>query len=109
MQSDKIGVGLVMQHGFSTIIEAVAIGKECQIWHNVTIGTNISNTGNKATIGDNVKICTGSMVLGRITIGNNVTIGAGCVVVKDVPSNCVVVGNPATIVKLNGERVNIPL
>jgi len=109
MPTDRVGSGLVMQHGYSTIIEAIKIGKNCQIWHNVTIGTNISNSGNKATIGDNVKICTGAMVLGNIKIGNNVTIGAATIVLKNIPDNCTVVGNPAMIVKISGERVNIPL
>lgn len=46
---------------------------------------------------------------GGITIGNNVNIGAGCVIVKDVPDNCTVIGNPAVIVKKNGIKVRIPL
>lgn len=48
-------------------------------------------------------------VIGNINIGNNVTIGAGSVVIKSIPDNCVVVGNPARIVKKNGEKVSIPL
>ena len=60
-------------------------------------------------IGDNVRIMTGATVFGGISVGNNVTIGANTVVNKDVPDNCVVVGNPARIVKLNGERVDIKL
>ena len=107
--SERIAPGLVMQHGFSTIAEVIKIGKNCQIWHNVTIGTNKSGSGNKVTIGDNVKICAGAIVLGKITIGNNVTIGAGAVVVKSVPDDCVVVGNPSYIVNQNGQRVNIKL
>ncbi|GAB3769385.1 hypothetical protein GCM10028818_05370 [Spirosoma horti] len=109
MSPDKVGIGLVIQHGFSTIIEAKKIGKKCQIWQNVTIGTNISHSGNKATIGDNVKISAGAIIIGNIFIGNNVTIGAGSVVTKSVPDNCVVVGNPAYIVKKNGNKVILPL
>ena len=60
-------------------------------------------------IGNNVRICTGAIVLGEIHVGDNVTIGAGSVVVKNVPDNCVVVGNPARIVKQNGETVNCRL
>lgn len=48
-------------------------------------------------------------MLGGITIGDNVNIGANCVLVKDVPSNCTVIGNPAIIVKQNGKRVHIRL
>jgi serine O-acetyltransferase len=80
-----VGKGLVIQHGHSTIIEANKIGENCQIWHNVTIGTNLSHSGNKSIIGDNVKICAGVIVVGNISIGNNVTIGAGAVVTKSVP------------------------
>lgn len=107
--SCNVGNGLVIQHGFSTIIEANTIGENCQIWHNVTIGTNVSHSGNKATIGDNVKICAGAIVIGNITIGNNVTIGAGAVIVKSVPDNCIVVGNPAFIIKQNGKATRIKL
>ena len=59
--------------------------------------------------GDNVTIMPNSVVTGGITIGNNVTIGAGSVVLKSVPDNCLVVGNPARIIKLNGEKVDIKL
>lgn len=65
--------------------------------------------GGKPTIGDNVFIGCGACVLGAISIGNNVSIGANSVVMKDVPNNAVVVGNPAHIVRLNGEKVNIHL
>lgn len=44
-----------------------------------------------------------------VKIGDNVIVGAGCVVVKDVPSNCTVVGNPAVIVKQDGKKVLVPL
>ena len=91
--------GLVIQHGHSTRIGATSIGKNCQIWHNVTIGTNKSHSGNLPTIGNNVKICAGAIVIGNITIGDNVTIGAGCVVIKSIPANSVVVGNPARIIR----------
>lgn len=95
---NKIGKGLVIQHGHSTRIGAQRIGDNCQIWHNVTIGTNKSHSKNLPIIGNNVKICTGSIVIGNINIGDNATIGAGAIVVKDVPANSVVVGNPAHII-----------
>ena len=53
--------------------------------------------GKRPTIGNNVSIYTGAIIIGGITIGDNVKIGAGTVVVKDVPSNSVVVGSPAKI------------
>ena len=60
-------------------------------------------------IGDDVKIFTGATVFGGITIGNHVTIGAGAVVSKNVPDNCTVVGNPAYIVKKDGQNCKIEL
>lgn len=107
-ETKDIESGLVIQHGFSTIIWANRIGKDCQIWHNVTIG-RARDKENRPTIGNNVKICTGAIVVGDINIGDNCTIGAGSVVVKNVPANCVVCGNPARIVKQNGIKVNIKL
>jgi serine O-acetyltransferase len=95
-----IGAGFYIQHGFSTIITAKSIGKDCWINQQVTVGYNGKN--NFPTIGDNVVIRAGAKVVGKITIGNNVKIGANAVVVKDVPENCTVVGVPAYIVKKNG-------
>lgn len=53
----------------------------------------------KPTIGDNVSLGANVTIIGGIHIGDNVTVGAGSVIVKDIPSNCVVVGNPARIIK----------
>lgn len=94
---DNVGIGLVLQHGYSTVINCESIGTNCQIWQNVTIGVSKSG-GGKPRIGNNVKICCNSVVLGDIVIGNDVTIGASSVVVKSIPSGCTVVGNPAKII-----------
>lgn len=99
--------GIVIQHGFSTIIAAHYIGKNLWINQQVTIG--YSDATHAPYIGDNVRVCAGAKIIGGIRIGNNVTIGAGAIVVKDVPDNCTVVGNPAFIVKRDGQRVNIKL
>jgi serine O-acetyltransferase len=106
IMTQKIGKGLIVVHGDSTFINAKEIGERCYVNQNVTIGT----IGDKTpTIGNDVRVATGAIVLGDITIGDNVVIAAGAVVVKSVPSNCMVAGNPAYIKKLNGERVNIKL
>lgn len=108
IQKKNIEPGLVIQHGHSSRIEPKKAGRNLQVWHNVTIGKDRSG-GKQPIIGDNVKIMTNSVVFGDIIIGDNVTIGAGTVVHKSIPSNCVVVGNPAKIVKLNNKVVNIIL
>lgn len=93
-----IGQGLVIQHGHSTEINCASMGKNCQIWHNVTIGV-AKHLGGKPSIGNNVKICANAVVIGDITIGDDVIIGAGAVVVKSIPPNAIAVGNPARILK----------
>lgn len=107
----KIGEGMLVIHPFSTIINAQKIGCNFTVRNDVTIGNNDSKLGRESRpiIGDNVTINVNSVVLGNINIGNNVIVGAGTLLLKDVPDNCVVVGNPATIIKQNGEKVNIKL
>ena len=102
----NIGGGLMFCHPRNSYINAISIGEYFKIYHNVTIG---NNNGGLPTIGNNVSIYTGATVVGNIHIGNNVIIGAGCVVTKSVPNNCTVIGNPARIYKLNGEKVDLPL
>jgi serine O-acetyltransferase len=100
INTKDIGPGLFIQHGFSTIIAAKSIGKNCWINQQVTIG--YSNTTDCPIIGDNVTINAGAKVIGKVFIRNNSRVGANAVVVKDVPENCTVVGVPAYIVRRNG-------
>ncbi len=100
-KNSNIQSGFVIQHGFSSEINAEFIGKNCQIWQNVTIGVQHSGMNDKPIIGDDCKICTGAIVVGSIRIGNNVTIGAGTVVTKDVPDNSVIYGAPNRIKMIN--------
>lgn len=100
MSCPDVGEGLVIQHGFGTRIGCSKMGKNCQVWQGVTIGKSRSGLDEpRPIIGDNVKIYANSLVLGGITIGDNAIIGAASVVLKSVPANCTVVGNPARIVK----------
>ncbi len=79
------------------ISKAAVIEEHTFIQHRVTIGTI---SGKDAPhIGKNVFIGAGAIVLGKIVIGDNVKIGAGTVVIADIPSNYVVVGNPARIIR----------
>ena len=90
----------------------VVIGETCEIGDNVTIyqGVTLGGTGKEKgkrhpTLKDNVLVATGAKVLGSITIEENSKIGAGSVVLKDVPPNSTVVGIPGKIVIRDGVRV----
>ena len=102
--SKNIGEGLVIHHGHSMRLGAKHVGKNLQIWHNVTVGKSSVSGDSLPVIGDNVKIYTGAVVLGDISIGNNVIIGACSVVLKSVPDDCVVAGNPARVIRRDGKR-----
>ncbi len=97
----EIGPGLFIQHGFATIVGARRIGSNCWINQQVTVG--YSDYG-QPTIGNNVTIHSGAHVIGAVIIGDNAIVGAGAVVVKDVPPDCTVVGVPARIIRRNGVR-----
>lgn len=97
MKHGTIQGGLVIQHGFSTIISAAKIGNNCKIYQQVTIGYN--HKLEAPIIEDNVEICCGAKIIGGCHIGSNVIIGANAVVVNDIPSNCIVAGVPAKIIK----------
>ncbi len=99
----KVGGGMYIQHGTSSILTANSIGKNLWVNQNVTIGWNGPGC---PTIGDNVRIGTGAVVIGPITIGDNVNIGANAIVTKDVPSNTTVVSPHAFIIKRDGQRVH---
>ncbi len=85
------------------------IGKDCVIFHQVTIGSNTlsDSKGNGAPqIGNNVYIGCGAKIIGNVKIGDNVRIGANCVVTKDVPDNCTVVGGTMRVIEHDGKRDN---
>lgn len=100
---DNIGGGIYIQHGWAMVLDAEKVGENLWINQNVTVGYR----GNgHPTIGDNVRIGTGAVILGPIRIGNNVNIGANAIVLKDVPDNCTVVSPPAYIIKRDGVKVH---
>ena len=94
-----LGCACKLNHVHCTHLNAKSIGHHFMTFHNVTVGDSIYPHGTP-TIGNNVTICCGAMVLGDITIGNNVIIAAGAVVTKSVPDNCIVGGVPAKIIKV---------
>ena len=79
------------------------IGENFSVWQGVTIGKNV-NSEMAPTIGNNVSIYTNAVVAGNITIGDDVKIGAGAVVMQDVPDHSLVFGNPCQIIKNNNGR-----
>ncbi|MCM1984848.1 serine O-acetyltransferase [Lyngbya confervoides] len=103
-----IGRGLFIDHGMGVVIgETAIIGDNCLIYQGVTLGGTGKELGKRhPTLQDNVVVGTGAKVLGNIQIGTNVRIGAGSVVLRDVPSDCTVVGVPGRVVYREGAKVN---
>ena len=99
-ETAEIGAGLFLPHTTSIVVHYNArIGKNCTLHQFVTIGGD--GRGRAPSIGDNVFIGAGAVILGNVRVGNNVTIGANAVVTKDVPDNATVVGIPAKVLHFN--------
>ena len=101
----------VFPHGFQGVFitEGATIGKNCVMFHQVTIGSNTLSDSEKAgspTIGDHVYIGCGAKIIGNVYVGNNVRIGANCVVTKDVPDNATVVAAAPRIIPHETPRNN---
>lgn len=95
-----IGPGAYFAHPFASEINAQSIGINFSCRNNTTIGNKFDgDNDHRAVIGDNVTLGVNVTIIGPIHIGNNVTIGAGSVVVKDIPDNCIAVGNPCKPIK----------
>ena len=108
----RIGKGLFIDHGAGVVIgETVVMGEHCFLFHNVTLGGTGRYQGQRHPIvGDHVFIGTGATVLGPVRVGDYAKIGANASVINhDVPAHSTVVGTPARVVKLRGERVDEPL
>jgi len=100
ISAEHIGPGLVIMHGFATIVVARSIGSDCMIAQQVTIGFKDPNRS-APIIGDRVSVLAGAKVLGEIEVGHDAVIGAGAVVVGDVPAYAVMVGVPARVLRYN--------
>lgn len=104
----QIGQGVFIDHGMGVVIgETAIVGDYALIYQGVTLGGTGKESGKRhPTLGEDVVIGAGAKVLGNLQIGDRVRIGAGSVVLRDVPSDCTVVGVPGRIVHRSGERVD---
>lgn len=96
----KLGPGLFIDHGMGVVIgETAEVGEDVTIYQGVTLGGTGKQHGKRhPTVRDGVVIGTGAQVLGSFEVGEGAKIGAGAIVVKDVPPNSTVVGNPGRAV-----------
>jgi serine O-acetyltransferase len=105
----RIGRGFFIDHGAGVVIGATAVvGDHCVMFHNVTLGGTGKYDGQRhPVVGDHVFIGTNAILLGPIRIGDRAKVGANAFVInRDVPPGATVVGTPARIVKIDGERVD---
>jgi serine O-acetyltransferase len=103
----QIGEGLFIDHGTGIVIgETAELGANVTLYQGVTLGGTGKEKGKRhPTIGNNVVVASGAKVLGSFKVGDNSKIGAGSVVLKEVPPNSTVVGIPGKIVWHEGKKV----
>src|SRR5205807_6595992 len=103
----KIGRGFFIDHGMGVVIgETAEIGDYVTLFQGVTLGGTGKDRGKRhPTLGNHVVVGAGAKILGGIKIGDNVKIGANSVVLKSVPANSTVIGVPARVIKMEGERL----
>lgn len=96
-----IGKNFFIDHGMGVVIgETAIIGDNCLVYQGVTLGGTGKEKGKRhPTIGNNVTLGAGAILLGNITIGDNSNVGAGSVVIKSAKENSTLVGVPARVVK----------
>lgn len=103
----KIGRRLFIDHGMGVVIgETAEIGDDVTMYQGVTLGGTGKERGKRhPTVGNHVLIASGAKVLGNITIGDDANIGGGAVVLRSVPAGATVVGVPARVISIYGQRV----
>jgi serine O-acetyltransferase len=102
LDCSDIGPGLFIQHGFATVVAARAVGANCWINQQVTIG--FTSADDRPVLGDDVFVYAGAKVLGDITVGDGARVGANAVVLADVPPGATAVGVPARMLPSKGSR-----
>ncbi|HKQ63419.1 MAG TPA: serine O-acetyltransferase [Methylomirabilota bacterium] len=103
----KLGPGLFIDHGMGVVIgETAEVGENVTLLQGVTLGgTSLKREKRHPTLGDNVVVGAGAKIIGGFKIGDGSRIGAGSVVVREVPTNSVVVGVPGRVTYRDGQRV----
>jgi serine O-acetyltransferase len=103
----RIGAGVFIDHGMGVVIgETAEVGDDVTLYQGVTLGgTSLKREKRHPTLERSVVVGTGAAVLGAITVGEGARIGAGSVVVADVPPNSVVVGVPGKVIYRDGKRI----
>jgi serine O-acetyltransferase len=103
----ELGPGLFIDHGMGVVIgETAEVGRNVTLLQGVTLGgTSLKREKRHPTLGDNVVVGAGAKIIGGFRIGDNSRIGAGSVVVREVPPNAVVVGVPGRVTYKDGQRV----
>src|SRR5439155_7846783 len=103
----RLGPGLFIDHGMGVVIgETTEVGDNVTLLQGVTLGgTSLKREKRHPTLGDNVVVGAGAKIIGAFTIGDGSRIGAGSVVVREVPPNSVVVGVPGRVTYRDGRRV----
>jgi len=103
----EISRGFFIDHGMGVVIgETTIIGDNVTLFQGVTLGGTGKEKGKRhPTLGNNIVVGTGAKILGSIAVGNNVMVGANAVVLKDVPSDCTVVGIPGRITRKKGRKI----
>lgn len=101
-----IGAGFFIDHGVGVVIgETTVIGEDCMLFQGVTLGGTGKDTGKRhPTLGNHVMVSAGATILGPVSVGDYCKIGAGSVVLINVPPHCTVVGIPGRIVRIKGEK-----
>jgi serine O-acetyltransferase len=105
----QLGRRFFIDHGMGVVIgETAEVGNDVTLYQGVTLGgTSLEHGKRHPTLRDRVVVGAGAKILGNLTVGENCRIGAGSVVLRDVPDNSTVVGVPGHVIFRNGQRVVI--